>query len=47
MNTGVDASISGYMASASLAGLSLVGSTEMKRRKKTNKKIRVGFNPYL
>ena len=38
VNTGVDASISGYMASASLAGLSLVGSTEMKRRKKQIKR---------
>ena len=38
VNTGVDASVSGYMASASLAGLSLVGSTEMKRRKKQIKR---------
>ena len=38
VNTGVDASISGYMASASLAGLSLVGSTGMKRRKKQIKR---------
>lgn len=38
VNTGVDASISGYMASASLAGLSLAGYTEMKRRKKQIKR---------